>query len=230
MAVSVQNQEEFNLNIIMGIRRQAKCRICRRRGQKLFLKGEKCLTQKCPMITKPYPPGIRGKRRKAGISEYGRQLQEKQKLKFWYNLQERQFKKYAKEALEESRKKGQDATEIFIRKLESRFDNVVYRLGFADSRAQARQLVSHGHFLLNGKSANIPSIQLKKGDVIEVKPSSKENEYFKKLKLLKLKKHKPPTWLKLDPEALRGEVIGYPTVEEASPIAEISSIFEFYAK
>jgi len=217
----------------MGIIKPAKCKICRRAGKKLFLKGEKCLTQKCPMVTmvtKPYPPGIRGKRRRGGLSEYGRELMEKQKLKHWYNLQEGQFKKYVKEVLEESRKKGGDATQALIKRLESRLDNVVFRLGFADSRAQARQLVAHGHFLLNGKPVNIPSIELRKGDVVQVKPSSQKKTIFKNKVLLKLKKHQPPSWLKLDVSKMKGEVIGVPSLEEASPPAEISSIFEFYSK
>ncbi|MCD5396088.1 MAG: 30S ribosomal protein S4 [Candidatus Pacebacteria bacterium] len=214
----------------MGIVKRPQCKICRRVGKKLFLKGEKCLTQKCPMVTKPYPPGIRGKRRRGGLSEYGRELLEKQKLKYWYNLQERQFKKYVKEVLEESRKKGKDATQALIRRLESRLDNVVFKLGFADSRRQARQLVSHGHFLLNGKPVNIPSIEVKKGDVIQVKPSSQNKDIFKTFSLLKLKKYHPPSWLKLDPKKMEGEVVGAPTLEEASPPAEISSIFEFYSK
>lgn len=213
----------------MGIIRPAKCKICRRVQKKLFLKGEKCLTQKCPMVTKPYPPGIRGKRRKGMLSEYGRELLEKQKLRHWYNLQEGQFKKYVKEVLEESRKKGGDATEELIKRLESRLDNIVFRLGFADSRSQARQLVSHGHFLVNGRPVNIPSMELRKGDVVEVKPSSKKKEVFKRL-ALKFKKYQPPSWLKLNPNEMKGEVIGVPTVQEASPPAQISSIFEFYSK
>jgi small subunit ribosomal protein S4 len=182
------------------------------------------------MIVKPYPPGTRGKRRKGGFSEYGKELLEKQKLRHWYNLGERQFKNYVIEVLEESRKKGEDATQTLIRRLESRLDNIIYRLGLASSRAQARQLVSHGHFLVNDKPVNIPSMELKKGDVIKVRPSSLKKNIFKNLALVGIKKHQPPSWLKLNPEKLEGEVVGVPTVESASPPAEISAIFEYYSK
>jgi small subunit ribosomal protein S4 len=212
--------------------KKPKCKICRRAGKKLFLKGEKCNTQKCPMITKPYPPGIKGKRRMRGLSEYGKQLKEKQKLKNWYNLGERQFKKYVMEVLEKAHKgsaKVGDAAEALIRKLESRLDNIVYRLGFASSRTQARQLVSHAHFLVNGKPVNIPSMELKKGDKISVRPSSIKKPAFQNLSSL-LKKYQPPAWLKLDSEKLEGEVIGVPSLEIAAPPAEIPAIFEFYSK
>ena len=217
----------------MGIQIRAKCRICRRLGKKLFLKGEKCTSVKCPMVTKPYPPGVRGKRRLPSGSEYARQLQEKQKLRFWYNLSERQFKRYVEEVLEEAHhkktKKAIDASEALIQKLERRLDNVVYRLGFASSRDQARQLVSHGHFLVNGKPVNIPSFQVKKGDKIEVKESSKKKKIFQEI-LPKLKKYTPPSWLKLNPETLSAEVVGVPSLEEAAPPADIPVIFEFYSK
>jgi small subunit ribosomal protein S4 len=205
-----------------------KCKICRRAGVKLFLKGEKCLSAKCPMIKRPYPPGLPGKRRKGPPSEYARQLREKQKLKAIYGLRERQFKKYVKEVLEK-RGKVPDASEALIKILESRLDNVVFRLGFAKSRAQARQLISHSHFMVNNRSVNIPSYQVKKGDVIKLKPQKTKKVIFEQLKIL-LKNHKPPSWLKLDPEKLEGEVIGEPTLKEVAPPVEISKIFEYYSK
>ena len=207
---------------------EKKCRICRRLGVKLFLKGEKCLSPKCPFIKRPYPPGQKGKRRLKRLSEYGRELRERQKLKKWYNLRERQFKKYVKEVLD-SREKVEDAASLLIRKLETRLDNVIFRLGLAASRSQARQLVTHGHFLINGKSVNIPSFQVKKGDEIEIKPSSLKIANFKDLKT-KLKKHHFPSWLIFDLEKLKGKVIDLPTLEEASPPADISAIFEFYSR
>ena len=207
---------------------EAKCKICRRAGTKLFLKGEKCLSPKCPMVRRPYPPGQKGKRRPTPLSEYGKQLREIQKLKSWYNLRERQFKKYVKEVLAK-RGKVEDLGEILIRLLEKRLDNVIFRLGFATSRPQARQLVNHGHFLVNGRSVNIPSYQVRKGDVISIKPQKAKKANFQNLKNL-LKKHTPPSWLKLDLEKLEGEVIGEPTLQEAAPPVEISSIFEYYSR
>lgn len=222
MAVGLLNLEEYKSMS------EKKCRICRRLGAKLFLKGEKCLSPKCPFIKRPYPPGQRGKRRLKRLSEYGRELREKQKLKKWYNLRERQFKKYVKEVLE-SRERVEDAPSLLIRKLESRLDNVIFRLGLATSRSQARQLVSHGHFLVNGKPVNIPSFQVKKGDEIGIKPSSLKTVNFKNLQA-KLKKHHFPSWLVFDLEKLKGKVIGFPTLEEVSPPADISAIFEFYSR
>lgn len=206
----------------------SKCKICRRLGVKLFLKGERCLSPKCPMVKRAYPPGQKGKRRKGILSEYGKQLGEKQKLKSWYNLGERQFKKYIKEILEKGGR-VEDASAEIIKILELRLDNVVFRLGFAVSRARARQLVSHSYFLVNGKSINIPSYQLKKGDVISLKPSKVKKAIFQNLKNL-LKKYKTPSWLELNLEKLEGKVIGEPKLEEVTPPVEISAIFEYYSR
>jgi len=209
--------------------KDSKCKICRRVGVKLFLKGEKCLSSKCPMVKKPYSPGQKSKRkRRRTLSEYGKELREKQKLKNWYNLTEQQFKKYVKGILSARGKVG-DAEALLIITLESRLDNVVLRLGFASSRALARQLISHCHFLVNGKPINIPSYLVKKGDKIALKPKSYNKPIFKNLPTL-LKKHKTLSWLKLNPEKLEGEVIEAPSIEEVSPPAEISSIFEFYSR
>ena len=205
-----------------------KCKICRRLGAKLFLKGDKCLSQKCPMIKKSYPPGIKGKRKTRALTEYGKELKEKQKLKNWYGLSERQFKKYVKEVLA-SRGKVEDASDLLIKKLEGRLDNVIFRLGFANSRAQARQLVNHGHFLVNGKKVNIPSCQLKKGDKITSHSSFQKSKFFQNLQA-KLRKHQPSSWLSLNPENFQAEVKGLPTLAEAAPPAEISVIFEYYSR
>lgn len=126
-----------------------KCKICRRAGVKLFLRGERCFSTKCAMIKRPYPPGKRIKKRKS-LSEYGKELKEKQKLKNWYNLSEEQFSKYVKKALGK-RGKVEDARTFLMKELESRFDNVIFKLGWASSRSQAQQMVSHQHFLVNGK-------------------------------------------------------------------------------
>lgn len=183
------------------------------------------------MIRKPYPPGVKGKRRRSPPSEYAKQLREKQKLKLLYNLKERQFKNYVKEILS---KKGkvEDASGALIKILESRLDNVVFRLGFATSRSQAKQLVSHGHFLVNKKSIDVPSYQLKKGDIISIKSSKITPSYSigGGQNLHTLKKHKPPSWLELNTEKLEGKVIKEPEIEEVAPPVEISTIFEFYSR
>ena len=205
-----------------------KCKICRRLGVKLFLKGDKCLSPKCLMIKKPYPPGQKKNQRRRSGSEYSKELAEKQKLKNWYNLQESQFRKYVKEALEK-RGKIENTGGFLIKKIESRLDNVVFRMGFAISRSQARQFVSHGHFLINGRKNNISSCQIKKGDIVALRPDSAKKIIFKNILPL-LKKYNPPSWIKLDAVKLEGKIIGEPTLEEASPPAEISAIFEFYSR
>ncbi len=205
-----------------------KCKICRRMGAKLFLKGEKCFSAKCPMIRRPYPPGMKPKKAKGGLTEYGKELREKQKLKNWYGLREKQFKNYVKEVFKK-RKEGENMADLLIEKLESRLDNVVFRLGFSLSRVQARQFVSHGHFLVNGKKVNIPSYQVRKGDKISLSKKAKEKTIFKNISSV-LKKQKLPSWLKIDLEKIEGEVIGRPSFQETAPPAEISSIFEFYSR
>ncbi|MFH1423903.1 MAG: 30S ribosomal protein S4 [Candidatus Nealsonbacteria bacterium] len=204
------------------------CKICRRMGTKLFLKGERCSGPKCAVIRKPYPPGPKRKGRFKQMSEYGKELQEKQKLKNWYNLRERQFSKYVKDILKRG-SKIEDASSTLIQKLESRFDNVVFRSGFASSRVQARQFVSHGHFKINGKAVNAPSYQLEKGDKVAVNPVSRKKKNIEKMASL-LKKYQPPVWLKLNPETLEVEVVGAPNLIEAAPPAELSTIFEFYSR
>jgi len=208
--------------------KDSKCKICRRLGIKLFLRGEKCLSQKCPMIRKPYPPGPKAKKRVRALSEYGKELKEKQKLKNWYNLEERQLRKYVKEILK-ARGKVVDAEAALIKILESRLDNVVFRLGFASSRTAARQMVSHRHFMINNKPINIPGYLVKKGDKISINPGSAKKTIFQKLPTL-LKKHNPPSWLKLDTKNLEGKVTVSPNLEEAASPAELSSIFAFYSK
>lgn len=204
------------------------CRICRRIGQKLFLKGEKCTSPKCPLIKKPYPPGIKGKRSRGRISDYGKELFEKQKMKNFYGISERQFKNYVKNVLKKRGKIEDTALEL-VKELEKRLDNVVFRLGLASSRRGARQLVSHSHFLVNGKPVNIPSYQVKKGDVISLREQKKGKSFFKRISLT-LKKIQPPAWLKIDKEKIKGEVIEEPSLKDSGVPAEISSIFEFYSR
>ena len=211
-----------------------KCKICRRAGTKLFLKGERCSSQKCAMIKRPYPPGMKGVRKTRGLSEYGKELKEKQKLKNWYNLSETQFANYVKQSLAMSRRpsaraSNQDAASILISKLENRLDNVVFRFGFAPSRPQARQIISHGHFFVNGKPVNIPSLQIKKGDKIRVRPNSLKKNYFKDL-IPVLKKKEIVSWLKFSADKLEGEVVSAPVLEEIAPPVEISAAFEYYSR
>lgn len=201
-------------------------KIERRIGEKLFLKGERSYSQKSAMIRRPYPPGVHG-RTPRRISEYGSQLLSKQKIRNIYRILEKQFKNYVKEAL---RSKGESGT-VLLRKLENRLDNVVFRLGFSQARDTARQLVTHGHFLVNGKPLNIPSYQVRIGDVIKVKPSSLKNSYFSSFLPQFLKKYKVPDWLELDKEKLEGKIKRLPTLEDSgiNP-KDIQAIIEFYSR
>jgi len=208
--------------------KEEKCKICRRLGMKLFLKGERCYSPKCSFIRRPYPPGNKGKRRSGPLSEFGRQLKEKQKLKNWYGITERQLKNYVRKALDLA-KKGKNASEALVNILESRLDNVVYLLGWASSRSQARQLVSHGYFLVNGKPVNIPSYLTKKGDLIKVKPTKIKKGVFEGL-LPRLKNHNLPSWLELDIKNFEGKIIGEPSLKEVSLPVEISVIFEYFSR
>ena len=205
-----------------------KCKICRRVGEKLFLKGERCLSPKCAMVRKPYAPGQKKKRRRRQLSEYGKELREKQKLKNWYNLRERQFSNYVKEVLKK-RSRVENASDQLIQVLERRLDNVVFRLGFASSRNEARQLISHRHLLVNDKPVNFPSFSVKIGDKVKVRPRSLKKGAFRDISTI-IKKHTPPSWLSLDVNKLEGEVKSLPTLEEAAPPVEVPTIFEFYSR
>jgi small subunit ribosomal protein S4 len=162
------------------------------------------------------------------LSDFGKGLRAKQELKELYNLREKQFKRYIKEILK-SRGKKEDLQDLLIKKLESRLDNIVFRLGLALTRQQARQLVSHGHFLVNNKKVDIPSYQIKPGDKIKVKENSKNKKIFKEI-LETLRKYQPPDWLLFDKEKLEGEVVSLPDFEKIKPPAEVSLIFEFYSR
>lgn len=207
-----------------------RCKICRRLGIKLFLKGERCFGQKCEIVKRNYPPGLRSKRKGKKISDYGKGLMEKQKLRNWYNLSEEQFSKHVKSILDGKRSQTEINTgDQLIKILESRLDNVVCRMGFAPSRSEARQIVNHGHFIVNGKKVDIPSYKLKKGDEIEVKANSKEKKKFQNIKA-SLKGFNPPSWISLDKNNMKGKVIDLPSAEEANIPVETSVIFEFYSK
>ncbi|MDP2930702.1 MAG: 30S ribosomal protein S4 [bacterium] len=211
----------------------SKCKVCRRQGTKLFLKGERCFSQKCAMVKRPTPPGKVGKRRRGTPSEYAKELKEKQKLKFLYGLRERQFKRYVMEILSASRKekseKADDPPTLLTKRLESRLDNTIFRLGITGSRALARQMVSHGYFKVNGRNVNIPSYRVEKGDKIKVKPEKQKKKIFQSL-AQSLKKQNTSVWLKFDPKTFEAEVVAEPSVELAELPVEISTIFEFYSR
>jgi len=201
------------------------CRLCRREGIKLFLKGDKCYTDKCPIDRRAYAPGEHGQGRRRKLSEYGLQLREKQKAKRLYGLLEKQFHRYYILA---SRQKGVTGENLLIL-LESRLDNVVYRLGYASSRKEARQLVLHGHFAVNGRKVNIPSYRVKPGDVIEGREKSRNSAKFKELAELAADKVVPP-WLEQDLEKMGGTVLRLPTREEIDVPVEEHLIVELYSK
>ena len=202
--------------------RSPKCKQCRREGMKLFLKGERCLTEKCAIERRSYPPGEHGRGR-IKQSEYLLQLREKQKARRYYGLLEKQFRTYYAKATKSTGVTG----ETLLRMLETRLDNVVYRLGFAASRAQARQLVRHGHFQVNGRRVNIPSYQVKPDDVITVKTASSVEPVIRDATELT---SAVPAWLQADHDALTAKVLRLPERSEISAPVEEQLIVELYSK
>lgn len=203
---------------------EASCRQCRREGCKLYLKGDRCYSDKCAFEKRPTPPGPqRGRRAKS--SEYGLQLREKQKVKRAYGVLEKPFRHY----FELAEKRDGITGENLLTILEERLDNVVYRLGFAVSRKEARQLVNHGHFTVNGKKVNIPSYRIKPGDVIEVREKSKKSPKFKEVLEMTENKTVVP-WLSVEPENLRGTVLSLPTRDDIDIEIAEHLIVELYSK
>ncbi|MBI2846478.1 MAG: 30S ribosomal protein S4 [Chloroflexi bacterium] len=203
---------------------EAVCRLCRRMSEKLMLKGERCFTPKCAVERRGVPPGEHSARRRR-MSERGVQLREKQKVRYIYGVLERQMNKYFEAA---TRKRGKSG-EILLQLLERRLDNVVYRLGFADSRGQARQLVMHGHLTLNGRNADIPSLLIKEGDTIGWRPSSIKTEYYKTL-IKEIKNKSVPPWLSLDMQTLTGKVLSLPQRTDIESKIEDRLVVEYYAR
>ncbi len=202
-------------------------KIERRIGERLFLKGERSHSQKSAMIKKPYPPGLHGKKGARKPSEYALQLRSKQKVKNIYRLLERQFKNYIKISL--SSKKEPYAA--ILNKLEGRLDNVVFRIGFGQSRDQARQLVGHGHILVNGKKVTIPSYEVSVGDVISIREASKKSLFFSSLMPNWLKNYDAPAWIELNRDKVEGKLKAKPTVDESGIKADdLQSIIEFYSR
>lgn len=204
--------------------KEAKCRLCRRENVKLFLKGERCYTDKCAMERRPYPPGQHGQAR-AKISEYGLQLREKQKMRRIYNVLEKQFRGYYHEA---TRKKGITGEQL-IQLLERRLDNVVYRLGFANNRDEARQFIRHGHFKLNGKKVNIPSLSVRVNDTLTVVDGSKQNTHIMSA-IANVEKRGVPGWLELDGTKMVGKVNALPSREDVTMPMQEQLVVELYSK
>ena len=201
------------------------CRLCRREGMKLFLKGERCYTEKCAIEKRNLPPGQHGKLRKAKVVGYGLQLREKQKVKRIYGVLENQFRRYFEMA---DRTRGITG-ETLLQLLERRLDNVLYRLGLATSRAQARQLARHGHFTVNGRKVDIPSYSAKPGDVIGVRAGSVENPAIQHA-LEEVKGRGVPEWLSFDPGTMSGRIASLPTREQINLPVQEQLIVELYSK
>jgi small subunit ribosomal protein S4 len=200
------------------------CRLCRREGAKLFLKGTRCYTKKCSFERRPTPPGQHGVRRRK-MGEYGIQLREKQKVRRVYGVLERQFRNYFNEAETHVGVTG----EALLQSLETRLDNVVFRLGFASSRAQARQLVTHGHFAVNGVPTNVASYKMKPGDRVEVRESRRGREAFKVIKET-LRSHTAPDWLSLDAAKLSGSVASIPRRDQMPLDLTEQLVVEYYSR
>jgi small subunit ribosomal protein S4 len=200
------------------------CRICRREGLKLFLKGSRCYTRKCSFERRSTPPGMYAQRRRK-VSEFGLQLREKQKVRKSYSVLERQFANYFRKAAQRSGMTGV----TLLQMLEMRLDNVVFRMGFASSRAQARQLVSHGHFAVNGRPTNIPSFQTKVGDRIEVREGRRSREYFKTTSET-IKSAQIPEWVSIDAAKLAGSVLNEPTREQMPLEFNEQLVVEYYSR
>lgn len=206
------------------------CRICRREGMKLYLKGERCLGPKCPIVkrnpVRNYPPGQHGQQRQRRPSEHSLQLREKQKVRRFYGIMEKQFRKHFNEAARQSGVTGEN----LLRILEMRLDNVVYRMGFAESRKQARQIVRHGHFTVNGRKTDIPSYIVKEGDEIAVRPNSRNREYFKVLAEV-LDTRAVPDWMTMSPTSMSGRVVSAPARDQIDiPPVNEQLVVEFYSR
>jgi small subunit ribosomal protein S4 len=203
----------------------ANCKLCRRERQKLFLKGTKCYTDKCPIESRNYPPGQHGLSRRSRISDYSLQLREKQKIRKTYGLLEKQFRSYFESA---SKKKGITG-ENLVKILESRFDNTLYRLGLAPSRKAARQLITHRHLTINGKVVSIPSFVLKSGDVVQVREKSKKLPAFHEA-MKRMKDNMIVTWLNLDKANMSGTFLHIPERAEVPFIGNEQLVVELYSK
>ena len=202
----------------------AVCRLCRRQGEKLFLKGERCMSPKCAIERRNNPPGMHAARRRK-VSERGLQLREKQKARITYGVLERQFRRHYQEAVRRPGATGEN----LLQELELRLDNVIYRMGFADSRAQARQIVQHGHITLNGRKTNVASARLKAGDAVAWMAASKESEHYKTVAQA-IESKAIPSWLILDQAQMAGRVLTMPTRQEIDVRVNEQAIVEWYSR
>lgn len=205
------------------------CKLCRREGEKLFLKGQRCFTPKCAFDKRGYPPGQHGRMRsfrRGRESDYAKQLRAKQKARRVYGVLEKQFRRYYRKALKASGLTGLTLLQI----LESRLDNVVYRLGYAESRNQARQLVTHGHFTVNGRRTDVPSMLLRPGDEISVREGSKKRTFFKELLPSFVDNRTIPEWLKRDVKKMAGSVVRLPDRTEIDGTLNEQLIVEWYSR
>lgn len=203
-----------------------KCKLCRRAGEKLFLKGERCFSPKCAFVRKAYAPGVHGKTVSRGQSEYGKQLAMKQRIKRIYGVLEKQFRKHYEDV---SRRKGV-AGDLLLARLEMRLDSVVYRLGFASSRALARQLVSHRAFRVNGKLLAVPSAEIRVGDIVSLASTKAGKEYFKNKKNYIVNKKDVPGWLELNGTEFSGKVVSTPTRTDIGIHVDPQAVVEYYSK
>ncbi|MFH2063253.1 MAG: 30S ribosomal protein S4 [bacterium] len=210
----------------MGRNLEPKCKQCRREGEKLHLKGDKCLTAKCPMVKRAYRPGVHGPVNRVRPTPYGIQLREKQKAKSTYGLLERQFRRY----FDTAKGKTGNTTDTMVQLLEMRLDNVVFRLGFARSRAIARQTVNHGHVLVNGRTVSIPSYQVKEGDIITLSARTKARPSMQNDLTSRLEQHLTPGWLHLDAKEVSGKVLHAPKDEDLKQNFNPQLIVEFYSR
>ena len=201
------------------------CRLCRRERQKLFLKGTKCFTEKCPVERRAYPPGQHGQTRRQKISEYGVQLREKQKIRRIYGLMEEQFRNYFEKALRQTGRTG----ETLVKMLERRLDNVVYRMGFAPSRKAGRQLIVHGHLMVNNKVVNVPSYLLNAGDIVQIREKSKKLDVIHS-SMKRMKDSSMLPWLSLDKATMTGTFLNVPERADVPLNANEQLIVELYSK
>jgi small subunit ribosomal protein S4 len=205
---------------------EAKCRKCRRAGEKLFIKGDRCTTAKCGMVKRAYAPGVHGKKVSRGQSEYGVQLSAKQKIKRIYGILERQFRKHFDEVANKEGITG----DLLLTRLEMRLDSMTYRAGFASSRTQSRQIVNHGLISVNGKKVTIPSYEVKVGDTISVNTTKKEKNYFKNLEVAIRNKKDFPSWISFDTSKMEAKVTSAPTRDEIGINVDAQIIVEYYSR
>ncbi|MFH0969404.1 MAG: 30S ribosomal protein S4 [Patescibacteria group bacterium] len=204
----------------------SKCKKCRRAGEKLFLKGDRCGSPKCAMIRKPYAPGAHGKKVSRGQSEYGKQLAMKQRIKRIYGIFERQFRKH----FEEIKNKQGVTGDLFVARLELRLDNVAYRMGFSPSRSGARQLISHGSIKVNGRKVDVPSFEVKVGDAVSINETKIGKNYFKNHSQVLKNKKDFPAWVQFDAEKMEGKVIAIPQRGDAGSVIDPQMVVEYYSR